>query len=234
MSIYGLLIGIAVVIGIELIRRKTQLNNKDILILLISTLIGARLLFLLHNIKEISQGSINIFAIWDGGLAFFGALIGLIIAIYIITQRKKISLLPFLDKVFTYIPLLHALGRIGNYFNKELYGLPTKLPWAIYIPKEKRLEEYTNYSTFHPTFAYEAILNILLFTILIFFSKRIRKDGILFSIYLIGYSVIRILINRIRVDGEYLFGIETSDLLSAIFLIIGITILFLKTKNIKS
>ena len=80
MSIYGLLIGIAVVIGIELIRRKTQLNNKDILILLISTLIGARLLFLLHNIKEISQGSINIFAIWDGGLAFFGALIGLIIA----------------------------------------------------------------------------------------------------------------------------------------------------------
>ncbi len=231
MSIYGLIIGIAVVLGIEVIRRKTNLKEIYLLIPLIFALLGARALYLLHNIEEILAGQVKIFNIWDGGLALFGALIGILLGIYIISKLVKQPFLKLSDKFFTYIPLIQAFGRIGNYFNKELYGKPTSLPWAIEIPQENRLQGYENYTTFHPTFLYESILNLILFALLIYLSKKVKADGILLSLYFIGYSLIRLLLNRVRIDGEYLLGIETSDLLSVIFLIIGIVLISVKYRR---
>jgi phosphatidylglycerol:prolipoprotein diacylglycerol transferase len=231
MSIYGLIIGIAVVLGIEVIRRKTNLKEIYLLIPLIFALLGARALYLLHNIEEILAGQVKIFNVWDGGLALFGALIGILLGIYIISKLVKQPFLKLSDKFFTYIPLIQAFGRIGNYFNKELYGKPTSLPWAIEIPQENRLQGYENYTTFHPTFLYESILNLILFALLIYLSKKVKADGILLSLYFIGYSLIRLLLNRVRIDGEYLLGIETSDLLSVIFLIIGIVLISVKYRR---
>jgi phosphatidylglycerol:prolipoprotein diacylglycerol transferase len=231
MSIYGLIIGIAVVVGIEIVQKQINLKEIHLLIPIILALIGARALYLLHNIEEILAGQIKIFNVWDGGLALFGALIGILLGTYIISKLLKRSFLKLSDTFFTYIPLLQAFGRIGNYFNNELYGKPTNLPWAIEIPQENRLQGYENFSTFHPTFLYEGILNLILFAVLIYFSKKVKADGILLSIYLIGYSLIRLLLNRIRIDGEYIFGIETSDLLSVIFLIIGIVLISLRYRR---
>ena len=231
MSIYGLIIGIAVVLGIEVIRRKTNLKEIYLLIPLIFAFLGARALYLLHNIEEILAGQVKIFNVWDGGLALFGALIGILLGIYIISKLVKQPFLKLSDKFFTYIPLIQAFGRIGNYFNKELYGKPTSLPWAIEIPQENRLQGYENYTTFHPTFLYESILNLILFALLIYLSKKVKADGILLSLYFIGYSLIRLLLNRVRIDGEYLLGIETSDLLSVIFLIIGIVLISVKYRR---
>lgn len=231
MSIYGLIIGIAVVVGIEIVQKQINLKEIHLLIPIILALIGARALYLLHNIEEILAGQIKIFNVWDGGLALFGALIGILLGTYIISKLLKRSFLELSDTFFTYIPLLQAFGRIGNYFNNELYGKPTNLPWAIEIPQENRLQGYENFSTFHPTFLYEGILNLILFAVLIYFSKKVKADGILLSIYLIGYSLIRLLLNRVRIDGEYIFGIETSDLLSVIFLIIGIVLISLRYRR---
>ncbi len=226
MNLYGLLIGIAIVIGIELIKRKnSEISYLDIFLILLLTVIGARGLFILHNLKEITQGIINPIAIWDGGLAFYGGLIGLIISLYICSRCKKIKFFKLSDNIILYLPLIHSIGRIGNFFNYELYGKPTTLPWAIFIPKEYREIGYEQFSTFHPVFLYESILNIVNFLILLTISKKYNREGLLTGVYLINYSIIRLFLNTIRIDKEYFLNIETSDLLSLLFLVIGIIII---------
>lgn len=232
MNIYGLLIGIGIVIGIELIKKfNKEITYLNILFMLLLTLIGARTLFLLHNIYEIKSGLINPIAIWDGGLAFYGGIIGLIVSILIISKYKKISFFKLTDSVFLFLPLIHSIGRIGNFFNYELYGKPTSLPWGIYIPKEYRDIFVIESTHFHPVFAYESILNILNFLLLIFLKNKVKKEGILTAIYLINYSIIRLLMNTLRVDKEYFLQLETSDIFSVILLMSGILILILTMKN---
>ena len=232
MNIYGLLIGIGMVIGIELI---TKINKKitytDIILLLISALIGARLLFILHNIEEIKMGIINPFAIWDGGLAFYGGLIGILLCIFFISKHKRIKYYEISDTISLTLPLMQAIGRIGNFFNYELYGKPTNLPWGIFIPIEYRNLNHISYTHFHPVFLYESILNIINFAILLLLHKKTKSKGIVTGAYLVNYAIIRVGMNMLRIDKEFIFGIETSNLLSIIFLFIGIIIIMKQTKN---
>ena len=236
MSIYGILIGIAVVIGIELIKKNSNIYSyKDILLILISSLIGARLLFLLHNTTEIEQGIVIPYAIWDGGVAFYGALMGILISTYLLFRKKGIKYLKVTDSIFLFLPLIHAVGRLGNLFNYELYGKPTTPYWGIYIPPEYREFPYLNYTHFHPVFLYESVLNLFTFIILTAIKKRYKTDGIITGIYFISYSLIRLLMNTLRIDKEYFLIFETSDLLSVLFLISGILILLsnMKKDNVK-
>lgn len=232
MNIYGLLIGIGIITGTELI---TKINKKftytDIILLLISALIGARLLFLLHNIEEIKTGIINPFAIWDGGLAFYGGLIGILICIFFLSRHKRLKYFEISDSILLVLPLIHAIGRIGNFFNYELYGKPTKLPWGIFVPIEYRNLNYITYTHFHPVFLYESILNIINFAILLLLHKKTKSKGIVTGAYLVNYAIIRLGMNMLRIDKEFIFGIETSNLLSIIFLFTGIIIIMKQTKN---
>lgn len=226
MTMYGLLIGIGIVISLELLQRRYNLFSYiDILFISLSALIGARALFLLHNIEEISKGTIQILDIRDGGLAFYGGLLGILISLFIISKIKKVHILNLTDKLFVFLPLMQSIGRLGNYFNNELYGKPSTLPWSIYIPLENRLHGYEQYTNFHPVFIYESILNFLLFLFLYVYTKKEKRIGIPTGIYLIGYSIIRICMNRLRIDKEYFLGIETSDLFSIIFFIVGIMLI---------
>lgn len=232
MNIYGLLIGIGIITGIELI---TKINKKityaDIILLLISALIGARLLFLLHNIEEIKMGIINPSAVWDGGLAFYGGLIGILICIFFISRHKRLKYFKISDSILLVLPLIHAIGRTGNFFNYELYGKPTKLPWGMFIPIEYRDPNYITYTHFHPVFLYESILNIINFVILLLLHKKTKSKGIVTGAYLVNYAIIRVGMNMLRIDKEFIFGIETSNLLSIIFLFTGIIIIMKQTKN---
>lgn len=232
MNIYGLLIGIGIITGTELI---TKINKKftytDIILLLISALIGARLLFLLHNIEEIKMGIINPSAVWDGGLAFYGGLIGILICIFFISRHKRLKYFKISDSILLVLPLIHAIGRTGNFFNYELYGKPTKLPWGMFIPIEYRDPNYITYTHFHPVFLYESILNIINFVILLLLHKKTKSKGIVTGAYLVNYAIIRVGMNMLRIDKEFIFGIETSNLLSIIFLFIGIIIIMKQTKN---
>jgi len=237
MSIYGLIIGIAVVVGIELIKRSSNtLTYKDILIILISSLVGARILFLLHNIAEIQAGTVIPYAIWDGGLAFFGGLIGLLLSTYLISKKKSLPYFKLTDSLLLYLPLIQSIGRIGNLFNYELYGKPTSLPWGIFIPEEYRQESFLNYTHYHPVFLYESILNIITFVILLLLKRKFKISGLITGIYLISYSITRLLMNTLRIDKEYFFIFETSDLLSALFLISGILIMLnnMKRESLKN
>lgn len=232
MNIYGLLIGIGIITGIELIINvNKKITYTNIILLLISALIGARFLFILHNIEEIKEGIINPFAVWDGGLAFYGGLIGVLICIFIISKHKKIKFYEISDSVLLALPLIHAIGRIGNFFNYELYGKPTNLPWGIFIPLQYRDLRYTAYSHFHPVFLYESILNIINFVILLILNKKTKAKGIVTGVYLVNYAIIRLGINMLRIDKEFLLGIETSNLLSILFLFVGMIIIMKQAKN---
>ena len=237
MNIYGILIGIGVVLGIELIKRNSNIfTYKDITLILISSLLGARILFLLHNIPEINSGTVIPYAVWDGGLAFFGGLIGLLISTYLISKKKFLNYFKLTDSILLFLPLIQAIGRLGNFFNYELYGKPTSMYWGIYIPQEYREPPYLDYTHFHPVFLYESVLNLFTFVILISIKKRFKTEGFITGIYLISYSLIRLLMNTLRIDKEYFLMFETSDLLSALFLISGILIILnsMKKHSIKN
>ena len=237
MNIYGILIGIGVVLGIELIKRNSNIfTYKDITLILISSLLGARILFLLHNIPEINSGTVIPYAVWDGGLAFFGGLIGLLISTYLISKKKFLNYFKLTDSILLFLPLIQAIGRLGNFFNYELYGKPTSMYWGIYIPREYREPPYLDYTHFHPVFLYESVLNLFTFVILISIKKRFKTEGFITGIYLLSYSLIRLLMNTLRIDKEYFLIFETSDLLSALFLISGILIILnsMKKDSIKN
>lgn len=238
-NIYGLILGIAASLVIYYVLRKIKsVTVFDIIFVLITTVIGARILFIINNPGEIN----NFFSFGSGGLGLFGAIAGLILGTLIVIKKKKLPFLFVTDTLFYIMPLAQAIGRMGNYFNQELYGKPTDLPWAIYIDPQHRLASYENYSYFHPTFAYEAILNIVLFAILAIVSRKTKLtkqiNGTITSLYLIGYGLIRLYVNTLRIDKEYVFGIENADLYSALFIIIGLEILIKRywssiTKSLK-
>lgn len=224
MSIYGFLIGVGTVIVLNhLLNRFNKIKPLDILLLLFSTLFFSRFLFCLHNIKEILDCETNPVALWDGGLTIYGALIGILISIYFISKRRKIPFLDLTDTIFLIIPLAQSIGRWGNYFNRELYGKQTSLPWGIYIDNQK----------YHPVFIYESILDLINFFILKGLLK-FKKRGLITSIYLIDYGTIRLLMNILRIDKEYFLNLETSDIFSVICVILGINILiYISEKNMK-
>lgn len=225
MSIYGLLIGIGAVIIIEYLLKSKKFKIKDIALLVIFSLFFSRLIFCLHNISEILNKQINPIAIWDGGLTIHGAILGILLALIYISKKKKTYFLKLSDLIFLLLPLAQTIGRIGNYFNHEIYGKPTEFFLGIYIPLENRLKGYEQYQSFHPTFLYEGILNIFNLLVLLILKRKRVKSGYITAIYLINYSCIRLLLNTVRIDKEYFLNIETSNIYSVIFLLLGIYIL---------
>jgi phosphatidylglycerol:prolipoprotein diacylglycerol transferase len=226
--LYGGIIGLGVAIVIFQISKKygDKLSVFDYLFVMISTVVGARILFLLHNISRVIDDPYFSFKIMDGGLALFGALIAFVVTAWIVCRRRNINFVELLDTVFLYLPLAQSIGRFGNYVNQELFGYPTGLPWGIYIDAENRPPKYKDKEFFHPAFLYESILSLISFMILISVQKWIKpKSGVISAIYLINYGIIRLLVNRIRIDKEYLWLFETSDLLSIISILIGIILL---------
>ena len=232
MSIYGVLIGIGFIIIIEYLLRSNLFKVRDLIVLTLCTLVFSRLIFLLHNIPEIINSEINPIAIWDGGLTIHGARLGILLSTIYISKRNRKTFFKISDLIFLYLPLAQAIGRFGNYFNHEIYGKPTNSLFGIYIPLQNRLQGYIQHEYFLPTFAYESVLNILNLIILLILKKKNVKTGYITAIYLINYSIIRLLLNTVRIDKEYFFNIETSNIYSLLFLILGIIFLiYLNSKK---
>ncbi len=228
-TIYGLLIGIAFSIILYFIDKKygDRIKVLDYALLGLSTLIGARLIYIFHNLGHMVENPMDIFKLWDGGIAIQGAIIGGGIAAYLIAKWRKIKFVDLSDTAFLWIPLAQAIGRWGNFFNQELYGQPcTKnTDLCLAIPLEKRLEGFEQYSAFMPTFFIESILNLLNFSLLLWITKSKKiKSGTITAVYFINYGIIRLVMNRLRIDRGYLpflefLKLDTSDLLAVIGII---------------
>jgi prolipoprotein diacylglyceryl transferase len=172
--------------------------------------------FYFHPGADISK----VFAIWEGGLAIFGALILGSLGAYIGARTAGIKFLAFADAIAPGVLVAQAIGRIGNYFNNELFGLPTTLPWGLEISTSNDAypQGLPAGVLFHPTFLYELIWNLIGFAALIWLDRKLKlRWGQMFAAYLITYSIGRAFIESIRIDpSEYYFGLRTN-VWSAIF-----------------
>jgi prolipoprotein diacylglyceryl transferase len=166
-------------------------------------LIGGRIYFLITTPSQVPDHWWGPFAIWQGGLGIWGGIAGgAAVGIWYVRRHlSREDTLRFADIVAPGLLVAQSIGRIGNYFNQELFGKPSTLPWALKISPAHRPAHYLQYATFQPTFLYEIIWNLSLAGFLIWLGnrRRIRPPGI-FALYVAGYSAFRLFEENLRID----------------------------------
>jgi prolipoprotein diacylglyceryl transferase len=175
-------------------------------------IIGGRIYFDITTPADIPPHWWGPFAVWDGGLGIWGG-VALATAVCVWRLRKAgVSVTGMMDTLAPCLLIAQAVGRIGNYFNQELFGGPTKLPWGLEIAPQYRPAGYLQDATFHPTFLYELIWDLALAGFLIWLGNRGRiKPGGLFALYVAGYSAFRIFEESLRVDySQYFLGLRLN------------------------
>jgi phosphatidylglycerol---prolipoprotein diacylglyceryl transferase len=235
---YGLLIACAVLIGVTLSQYLAKRRDiepdllSDLAIwLVIGAIPCARLYYVLFEWQEYAQHPEDIVAIWKGGIAIHGAIIGGTIATIIFARVNRVSLWQLLDLVAPSLILGQAIGRWGNFFNSEAFGNPTDLPWKLYIAPRYRPLDYLNFSYFHPTFLYESLWNILVFVLLLslfFWGLKYQnrlKTGTLAAVYLIAYSMGRVWIEGLRTDSLMLGPLKIAQIISLSAIALGLLLL---------
>lgn len=165
-------------------------------------------------------------AFWVGGFGIPGAIVGGSLALSVFARRQGLLFWDLADQLAPGLALAQTIGRLGNYFNQELYGLPSRLPWAIFIQPANRLIGYKSIEFYHPLFAYEMILNLANMVLLLWLARQFAgrlKPGDLFLAYLAVYSVIRISLEFLRLDTALVSGININQLFFAfLFVCAGI------------
>jgi prolipoprotein diacylglyceryl transferase len=187
-------------------------------------LIGGRLYFLATSWNEVPHAWWGPFAIWRGGLGIWGGIAGGTLAGLWVLRRRGANIPVFMDCVAPGLLVAQAIGRIGNWFNQELFGGPTSLPWGLEIDPAHRPTGYENDPTFHPTFLYEIIWNLGLAAFLVWLGhhRRIRPPG-LFALYVAGYSLGRIGEELIRVDpAHHIFGLRLNFFVAIALFLAGV------------
>lgn len=227
---YGILIATGALLGVlmgdKLAKEeglKENIVSDFILIGIIPSVIGARIYYVIFEWSYYKDHINEIFAIRNGGLAIYGAIItGLIIA-YIYSNKKGVEFFKLIDVMSPGLALGQGIGRWGNFINMEAHGGPTDLPWGIMVDGVK----------VHPTFLYESIVDISLALFLYFYlSKHKKFDGQMIAVYGIVYGIGRFFIEGMRTDSLYIGGIRVSQLVSLVFIALGIYIYIIKGKKI--
>lgn len=236
---YGFLIALAVLIGVVLAQqlgKRRQVSPELVADMAMWLVIGAipmaRIYYVLFQWENYAGRPQDIIAIWQGGIAIHGAIIGGIIAGIIFAKINRQSFWQLADIVAPSLILGQAIGRWGNFFNSEAFGTPTDLPWKLYIPPSHRPIQYLEFDYFHPTFLYESLWNLLVFLLLLYLflgdgknNKKLKK-GTIFVVYLIAYSLGRVWIEGLRTDSLMLGGIRVAQLVSITAILVGIIALF--------
>ncbi|MFM7085420.1 MAG: prolipoprotein diacylglyceryl transferase [Cyanobium sp.] len=218
---YGLLIATAVLLGLLLAMRLGRRRGIDpaliadlLPLMVLGAVLGARSYYVLLNWAEYSRGGLlDLIAVWRGGIAIHGALLGGGLVTLLFCRWRRQRLWPLLDVLVPAVALGQAIGRWGNFFNSEAFGLPTSLPWALTIPPASRPLPFLSAQTFHPTFLYESLWNLgvcLLLLQLLQWQERRRlnlPDGAISCIYLMAYSSGRVWIEALRLDPLCLGGL---------------------------
>lgn len=243
---YGIFMATAILIAIVTSNKLFSIINpnfkKDIIIeyapiIIVIGILCARFYFCLLNAEYYVAHPLEILSIRQGGLSIHGAIMGGILTLIAIAKHLKVPSMSILDSMACGTLLGQVIGRWGNYFNAEAYGLPTSSQsWGLFIPETRRIPEFVNYTLYHPTFLYESILNLVGFLILLFiilkFGKKFR--GATFFSYLCVYSLIRFFIEPIRIDSALNIAgnIPIAVVISLILFIVGV--LGLTTSIIKN
>jgi prolipoprotein diacylglyceryl transferase len=228
------LVGIAVAIIITRRRWKAVGGDPDIVgdIALWSVpagIIGGRIYFDITTPMDIPHVWYGVFAVWDGGLGIWGGIaLATVVGLWRL-RRHGVNAAQFMDAVAPALLVAQGIGRIGNYFNKELFGRPTSLPWGLEIPFQYRVAggiptKYLNAATFQPTFLYELIFDFAWAAVLVWLGhhRRIKPPG-LFALYVFGYSAYRIFEESLRIDSSvYFLGLRLNTYIASALALIGL------------
>ena len=203
--------------------QKNYLENFDDLIgyIIIGVIVGGRLGYVLfYNPIFYFENILEIFKLWNGGMSFHGGLVGVVVAIYIFSKIKNLNYIIYFDTICCVAPIGIFLGRIANFVNSELYGIPTDKPWGVIFPKVDNILR-------HPSQLYEAFLEGLVLFIIIntLIRKKILFHGGVSFLFLIIYGLFRIISEQFREPdghmGYLLSGISMGSALSIVMIIIG-------------
>lgn len=242
---YGIIIMAGALAGGFLAAREAKRRGHnpdvvwDLLVwLIIGGVIGARLWHIFTPPpSSIAQGyttayylthPLDAIAIWRGGLGIPGAVIGGVIALYFFARKRGLHFGEWLDIAAPSLALGQAIGRWGNFFNQELYGAPTDLPWKIYIDPLHRLPGYYDQAYYHPLFLYESLWNLANMFFLIWVGRRFGrqiKTGGVFLVYLVTYPVGRFLLDFLRLDASEIAGINANQTVMAVVALAAATAL---------
>lgn len=236
-SLYGLLIGLGIWAASEAsfrLSKKRKIKEKTFNRLLVWVIAGGILGARIYNVIEYwsyyQQDLIRILKIWQGGLGIWGAVIGgaltILVFHYFKDRKEKIKLTDLLDIVTIGVPLGQTIGRWGNFFNKEIYGKITSLPWGWYI--EGTGEKH------HPLFLYESLLNLGLFIFLWKTANKKRtKSGEITGMYLMGYGIIRFCLEWLRPEDMRweMWGVPVATIFGLVSFSLGL-VFYLKNRNL--
>jgi prolipoprotein diacylglyceryl transferase len=229
--VYGLMYVVGIALAIYITRRRWRAmgGNPDLvsdvaLWAVPAGIIGGRIYFDITTPADIPHHWWGILAVWSGGLGIWGGIAGGAAAGIWRVKRAGANAGLFANAIAPALLVAQAVGRIGNYFNQELFGKPSSLPWALEISAAHRPTGYLAYRTFQPSFLYELIFDLGLAAILVWVGhhRRIRPWG-LFALYVAGYSAYRIFEESIRIDSsEHFLGLRLNFYVATILMLIGI------------
>ncbi len=218
---YGVLIVTGTLTAAWLAAKQAQRAGDDpehvwnaLLLCLFLGVVGARLYHVFSSLGYYVSHPGEIFGLQMTGFGIYGAVAGGALGLWIYARRHHLSFLRWADYAAPGLALAQAIGRWGNFFNQELYGYPTRLPWGIYIAPEYRLKGFEQYDRFHPTFLYESLWNLLSFAILLVLSRKAAKrllPGDLFLLYGVLYPLGRFFIEFQRPDAWKIGGVPTAQ-----------------------
>ena len=238
---YSVFIFIAILIGSNLAIKEAKKHGfeEDFMVNLlfwgvIFGIIGARFYYVIFNFDYYRYNLLEVFKVWNGGLAIHGGILAGFITIAFICYRKKINLIKILDYLVVGLILAQAIGRWGNFFNGEAHGALTTLSYLenLHLPKFIIDGMYINGNYYIPTFLYESIWCFIGFIIMIILRKKVfMKVGYLTSFYLVWYGIERFFVEGIRTDSLMFLSLRVAQLVSILMIILGIVLFIYSLKK---
>ena len=237
---YGLMIGLGVVVAVAIAQRRWAARGgdpNDITALAMwavpAGLVGARLYHVVTDLSRFEGRWWHIPAVWEGGLGIPGGVAAGVLAGVVVARRRALPVPDLLDVVAPAIPVAQAIGRLGNWFNQELYGRPTDLPWALRIDPEHRPDGFAAVATYHPAFLYEAVWNLGLAAVLVLVARRWHlRPGQLFTGYVAGYAAGRFWVEALRIDpATEVLGMRVNLWVSAVAFVAATTVLVVRHRG---
>ena len=243
-ALYGVLIGLGVLCGVFMAAHVAKKEKVDpdiiwdvIIYELIFSILGARVYYVIFEWDMYKDNLLEVFNLRNGGLAIYGAVIAAFITLYVYCRIKKLSFLQIVDICVPGLILGQAIGRWGNFFNREVFGEYTNNFLAMCLPIDAvrirdisanvaaHIAEGTNYIQVHPTFLYECLWNLLILALMLLYRQHKKFEGEMWLLYMGGYGLGRFWIEAIRTDQLYVPGtkLPVSQLLAALFILVSAT-----------
>jgi prolipoprotein diacylglyceryl transferase len=237
---YGLMIATGAIVGVWVAGRQwaQRGGNADDVVAIAgwavpAGVIGARLYHVATDWQSYQDDWGAAFAVWNGGLGIPGGIVGGVMVGALVARRRGLPIPAMLDAVAPALPIAQAIGRLGNWFNQELFGRPSALPWALTISPENRPAAHALETTFHPTFLYEAFWNLALAALLLLLARRrTLVDGQLFTLYVLGYGVGRMWVESLRIDpASLVLGVRINVWVSLLAIVGSLAVFLVRRRR---